>query len=192
MTFISHLRSRTVTLWVLLVALILSGCGALIREMPGGAPTQEASGGAPTQEASMFRANSARTGVFPSDGPTTLSESVWTFKTDVGNVGFVSSPAIADGVVYVGSGDGRLYALDAGTGQEKWSFNTEGEVVSSPTIAGRVVYVGSNDGRLYALDVETGQEKWRFKTGGPVASSPAIAGRVVYFSSLDGYLYAVR
>ena len=201
MTFISHLRSRTVTLWVLLVALILSGCGALIREMPGGAPTQGVPGGAPiqatpgdapTQEASMFRANPARTGVFPSDGPTTLSESVWTFKTDVRNDGFGSSPAVAGGVVYVGSLDNWLYALDAETGQEKWRFKTDGEVVSSPAIAGRVVYVGSNDGRLYALDVETGQEKWRFKTGGPVASSPAIAGGVVYFSSLDGYLYAVR
>ena len=173
MTFISHLRSRTVTLWVLLVALILSGCGALIREMPGGAPTQEASGGAPiqatpgdapTQEASMFRANPARTGVFPSDGPTTLSELVWTFKTDVRNVWFGSSPAIADGVVYVGREDGRLYALDARTGQEKWSFTTFHSVVSSPAVAGGMIYIGSFDGRLYALDARTGQEKWSFKT----------------------------
>ena len=192
MTFISHLRSRTVTLWVLLVALILSGCGALIREMPGGAPTQEASGGAPTQEASMFRANPARTGVFPSDGPTTLSESVWTFKTDVGNAAFVSSLAIADGVVYVGSKDGRLYALDAETGQEKWRFKTDGQVYSSPAVAGGMVYIGSLDGRLYALDAETGQEKWSFKTGSPVPSSPAVAGGVVYFVDKEGYIYAVR
>ena len=201
MTFISHLRSRTVTLWVLLVALILSGCGALIREMPGGAPTQGVPGGAPiqatpgdapTQEASMFRANPARTGVFPSDGPTTLSELVWTFKTDVRNVGFVSSPAIADGVVYVGSEDGRLYALDAATGQEKWSLKTDGEVYSSPAVAGGMVYVGSGDGRLDALDAETGQEKWSFKTDGEVYSSPAVAGGVVYFVDTEGYLYAVR
>jgi len=130
-------------LWMLLVALILSACGALVQGVPGGAPTQEASGGAPTQEASMFRANPARTGVFPSDGPTTLSELVWTFKTDVRNVGFGSSPAVAGGVVYVGSLDNWLYALDAETGQEKWRFKTDGEVYSSPAVAGGMVYVGS-------------------------------------------------
>jgi hypothetical protein len=138
MRVISHLRSRTAMLWMLLVALILSGCGALIREMPGGAPTQEASSGAPTQEASMFRANPARTGVFPSNGPTRLNELAWKFKIG----GWVNpSPAVVDGVVYVGSDDGRLYALDAATGQEKWSFKTYGEVYSSPAVAGGMVYV---------------------------------------------------
>jgi len=134
MRFIGHLHSRTAMLWMLLVALILSACGALIQGVPGGAPIQATPGDAPTQEASMFRANPARTGVFPSDGPTTLSESVWTFKTDVGNVGFVSSPVIAGGMVYVGSLDNWLYALDAETGQEKWTFQTDGAVYSSPAV----------------------------------------------------------
>ena len=130
MRVISHLRSRTAMLWMLLVALILSGCGGQ------------------GQDAPMFRANPARTGVFPSNGPTTLNELVWKFKTD----GMVkSSPAVADGVVYVGSGDGRLYALDARTGEEKWSFKTDGGVASSPAVAGGVVYFGSTDGYLYAV-----------------------------------------
>ena len=151
MRFIGHLHSRTAMLWMLLVALILSACGALVQGVPGGAPIQATPGDAPTQEASMFRANSARTGVFPSDGPTTLSESVWTFKTDVGNAAFVSSLAIADGVVYVGSKDGRLYALDAETGQEKWSFKTGSPVPSSPAVAGGVVYFGDIEGYVYAV-----------------------------------------
>ena len=120
-------------LWMLLVAFVLSGCGGQ------------------SQDAPMFRANPARTGVFPSDGPTTLSELVWKFKTDVRNVWFGSSPAIADGVVYVGSEDGRLYALDARTGQEKWRFKTDGAIVSSPAVAGGVVYFASTDGYLYAV-----------------------------------------
>jgi outer membrane protein assembly factor BamB len=124
MRVISHLRSRTAMLWMLLVALILSGCGGQ------------------GQDAPMFRANPARTGVFPSNGPTTLNELAWKFKTD----GMVnSSPAVADGVVYVGSGDGRLYALDARTGKEKWSFNTGGEVFSSPAVADGVVYAGVSE-----------------------------------------------
>ena len=90
-----------------------------------------------------------------------------------------------------GSDDRRLYALDARTGQEKWSFKTDGGVASSPAVAGGMIYIGSLDGRLYALDARTGQEKWSFKTGSPV-SSPAVAGGVVYFGDIKGYLYAVR
>ena len=48
MRFIGHLHSRIAMLWVLLGALILSACDALLQEAPSGAPTQEASGGAPT------------------------------------------------------------------------------------------------------------------------------------------------
>jgi len=170
MRFISHLHGRTAMLWVLLGALILSACGVQSQEVP------------------MFRANLARTGVFPSDGPTTLNDLVWKFKTD-GE--FVSSPAIVGGVVYVGSQDGRLYALDARTGQEKWTFKTDGAVYSSPASAGGLVYVGSGDGRLYALDARTGQEKWTFKTDGEFVSSPAVAGGMVYIGSWDGRLYAL-
>jgi outer membrane protein assembly factor BamB len=54
-------------------------------------------------------------------------------------------------MVYFGSGDGRLYALDARTGQEKWRFKTDGGVNSSPAVAGGVVYFGSTDGYLYAV-----------------------------------------
>ena len=61
-----------------------------------------------------------------------------------------SSPAVADGVVYVGSYDGHLYAIDLLTGQGKWEFEAE-DRVSSPTLADGVVYVGSYDGYLYAL-----------------------------------------
>ncbi len=111
----------------------------------------------------------------------------WTFKT--GN--FVnSSPAVSDGVVYVGSDD-HLYAVDANTGKQKWTFQTGGPLDSSPAISDGVVYVGSWDNTLYALDAHTGQEKWTFKTGGKVTSSPAVSDGVVYVGSNDHNLYAV-
>ena len=58
-----------------------------------------------------------------------------------------SSPAVANGIVYVGSGDARLWAFDATTGATKWTGNTTGAVFSSPAVANGVVYVGSNDGK---------------------------------------------
>lgn len=54
-------------------------------------------------------------------------------------------------MAYVGSSDGNLYAMDATTGKDHWSFPTGGRVYSSPTVAAGVAYVGSADGNLYAV-----------------------------------------
>jgi serine/threonine-protein kinase len=62
-----------------------------------------------------------------------------------------SSPAVAGGVVYVGSTDNYVYALDASTGDLRWRYQTGHRVESSPTVAGGVVYVGSTDNYVYAL-----------------------------------------
>lgn len=65
--------------------------------------------------------------------------------------------AVARGLVYVGSNDARLYALDAEAPVERWSFTTGGWVSSSPTVAHGVVYVGSHDSKLYAVDAGPAQ-----------------------------------
>ena len=78
---------------------------------------------------------------------------------------FLSSPAIANGIVYVGSGDQHVYALDAATGALRWSFATGDVVHASPAIADGVVYVGSWDRNVYALDAATGRERWKYTTG---------------------------
>ena len=54
-----------------------------------------------------------------------------------------SSPAVSGGLVYVGSNDGYLYALDAASGTERWRFG-DGRVISSPAVSGGLVYVGSD------------------------------------------------
>jgi len=97
----------------------------------------------------MFRGNLARTGVYPGSGPKALTRLIWKFRTeDLVD----SSPAVADGVVYVGSFDNHLYAVDIATGQERWRFKTEALVGSSPAVADGVVYFGSGDGHLYAVE----------------------------------------
>ena len=103
-----------------------------------------------------------------------------------------SSPALFDNTVFVGSADHKLYAVDARTGREKWSFETKGAVESSPSVAEGLVYVGSHDGHLYALDCVTGALHWKLRTGGPVRSSPTVSDGAIYFGSDDGYLYAVE
>lgn len=67
-----------------------------------------------------------------------------------------SSPTVANGVVYVGSADTRLYAFNAsGCGHPScsplWTFPTGAEIEPSPVVANGVVYVGSLDGKLYSF-----------------------------------------
>jgi outer membrane protein assembly factor BamB len=113
----------------------------------------------------------------------------WSFTT--GNSVY-SSPAVVDGVVYAGSFDNNVYALNASTGAKVWSFTTGGSVYSSPTVANGVVYVGSFDDNVYALKATTGTKLWSFTTGGKVASSPTVANGVVYFGSFDDNVYALN
>ncbi len=112
---------------------------------------------------------------------------------------YLSSPAVEGGVVYFGSGDGRVYAVDAASGRERWHVQTGDVVHASPAVAGGVVYVGSWDGDLYALDAASGQERWRFRGGRDdlihnqvgFQSSPAVANGVVYVGCRDSKLYAL-
>ena len=100
-----------------------------------------------------------------------------------------SSPAVANGVVYIGSEDHKLYAYNARTGALLWSATTGGTIVSSPAVANGIVYVGSSDGKLYAYAARTGTSCGA-RPRGVVESSPAVANGVVYVGSDDGDLYA--
>jgi outer membrane protein assembly factor BamB len=115
----------------------------------------------------------------------------WKFTT--GSAVF-SSPAVANGAVYVGSDDTYVYALNASTGAKLWSYATAGVVSSSPTVANGVVYVGGgylND-NVYALNADTGAKLWSYATGNQVESSPAVANGVVYVGSDDTNVYALN
>ena len=112
---------------------------------------------------------------------------------------YLSSPAVANGIVYFGSGDGNVYAIDATSGSLKWKFQTGNVVHASPAIANNTVYIGSWDTYFYALDAATGKLKWKFKTGDDpkihnqegIQSSAAVADGMVYFGARDSHLYAL-
>jgi eukaryotic-like serine/threonine-protein kinase len=160
----------------------------------------------------MFRGDLQHTGVYDARGAPELHGAKWKFRTG-GRV--YSSPAVADGVVFVGSADGNLYAVDAAAGSLKWKFATRGRVVSSPAVEAGIVYFESYDSNFYAVDTATGALKWKFATNGEkrfaakhihgmlpesepmpdpfdfYLSSPAVSNGVVYFGSGDGNVYAL-
>lgn len=163
------------------------------------------------EDSPMFRNDLAHSGSYASGVPK-FSGVKWAFHTH-GEV--VSSPAVVSGVVYVGSNDGNLYALDQQTGSLKWKFQTGARVPSPPAVANGLVYFGSYDGNFYAVDTATGKLKWKFRNAGErrytathlhgslpegesmpdpfdvYLSSPALWNGAVYFGSGDGNIYAL-
>ena len=112
---------------------------------------------------------------------------------------YLSSPAVSRGMVYFGSGDSHVYALDAATGRIRWTFKTGNVVHASPTIAGELLYIGSWDTWFYALNALTGRMVWRFKTGEDaeynnqtgIQATAAVADGTVYFECRDAHVYAL-
>jgi len=89
----------------------------------------------------------------------------------------VSTPAVADGTVFIGGGKSHVaYAVDAETGEERWQVETDGEALNAPTVVDETVYVPVRSGHLYALDATEGTERWNNHLGG--GDDPAITGSV--------------
>ncbi|MCK4653479.1 MAG: PQQ-binding-like beta-propeller repeat protein, partial [Candidatus Cloacimonetes bacterium] len=137
----------------------------------------------------MFHHDLNHTGLSPYTGPDTATLK-WNYETG-GTI--KSSPAIgADGTIYVGSADYKLYAIND-DGTLKWSYITGGEVYSSPAIgADSTIYVGSRDYKLHAIN-DDGTLKWSYETGDIIYSAPAIgADGTIYVGSYDDKLYAIN
>ncbi len=129
-------------------------------------------------------------------GPSNLTLA-WKFTT---NGAVISSPTVADGIVYAGSVDHNIYAIGALNGSLIWKFTTLDAVESSPAVANGKVYTGGDDGYVYCLNAYTGALLWHTFVNGDLhftygdivlKSSPAVSGSTVYVGSLDGYLYAL-
>jgi outer membrane protein assembly factor BamB len=138
-----------------------------------------------------------------------VSSLVLRFTAATGGIS-MSSPAVVNGIAYIGSEDGKLYAFDAAgntncSGTPKtcaplWTASTGSEIVSSPAVVNGVAYVGSEDGKLYAFDAagntncsgtpKTCAPQWTASTGGTIYSSPTVANGIVYVGSEDANLYA--
>ena len=102
----------------------------------------------------------------------------------------VTTPALVDGVVYFGSKDYHLYALDAATGELRWRYNAGGRVYISPLVDEGVLSFASDDGYMHVLDASSGALRWRARAGKRSIVSLAMAGDEIYARSDDEYLRA--
>ncbi len=130
-----------------------------------------------TSKAGMLHAVEAATG-----------KELWTH--DVTSYVTRATPAIVDGVVYVGGGF-TFSALDAATGSELWTVPLQYGGQASPTVRDGLVVVSSQQGWIFALDAETGENVWRLPTEGIVFGAASITGDAVVYGTDEGILYSV-
>ena len=116
---------------------------------------------------------------------------VWGFSPP--GAAALGTAVATEDLVYVPAESGRLYAVDAATGEEVWSFRAAGRLHSAPAVIGRTVVMGDSQGRLYGLSDATGEQLWEMRgLGGAISSSPVIAGGTIYVVTAEGMLLAIR
>lgn len=107
----------------------------------------------------------------------------WEFKAEEG---FIATAVIAGGRVFIGSLDGKFYALSLETGKEIWSYETELSIEGSACVHGNTVVFGAGDGFVYALSADKGEFRWKHETEGEI-----LAGTNIYESKKTGKTYVL-
>lgn len=149
----------------------------------------------------MFRGNPEHTGISRARLFSGQGGIKWRVKT---GDAVRSTPALAATRLFVGSGDGHLYALERATGRTVWRFDAGSPVHSSPALAGGLVIAATLGGRVFAVDQAAGRVRWSMQTGDTlprnvapaggwdlIVSSPVVVNATVVIGGRDGVVYAL-
>ena len=156
---------------------------------------------------SMHRGSAIRSGATTANQGLP-GEVIWTFNTqpiqtvgddessflddeEIPNSPLFATPAVVDGIVYLPTGDRRIVALDATTGNLIWEQPTSGPINAPPAVAGDILYIGLRDSRMLALDRHTGILKWAYEATNPIFAGPLVYEGLLYVTSVDGVLHVV-
>ena len=103
----------------------------------------------------------------------------------------ISTPSVANGLVFQAEYDGDLHCLDAKTGKPHWVYPTQSRIWGSSLVADGKVFIGTEDGDVHILEAGNKQKVLAtVQFGGAIYSSPVVANNVVYVATMT-HLYAV-
>lgn len=111
---------------------------------------------------------------------------LWQFKT---GGPLQASPVVANGILYIGSADGKLYALNAKEWGINWVFDAKSAIRYSVVVWGGRVYFNTRDNMIYALDAKTGEKLWEFKAKSWMDAPPVVFDKTVYAGSYPTRIY---
>ncbi|MBI4812845.1 MAG: PQQ-binding-like beta-propeller repeat protein, partial [Methanobacterium sp.] len=133
----------------------------------------------------------SNTGLSNYTGPE-VNTTLWNYTTG-GSIESQVSPVIgSDGTIYIGSTDGKLYALNP-DGSVKWTYTTGDKACGIAIGSDGTIYVsGGYDNSLHALNPD-GTLKWKYKTRGNILGTPTVGfDGTIYVGSCDSNLYALN
>lgn len=115
----------------------------------------------------IFRGDPNLSGVAAADLPDAPAL-LWSYET--GSY-IVSSPVIGRERIYIGSSDGKMYALELSEGTLVWEFDTGDDLEASPLLLNDMVFIGSLSGDFFALDADSGAVLWQTQCGNSIYGS---------------------
>ena len=109
-----------------------------------------------------------------------------------------SSPLLHNGRVFFGSEGGTLYALDAKSGKQDWTYRAGGAIKGSPTLSDDgVLFFGAYGGSVHAVRARDGARIWSKRAaggllrGGNFYATAAVAYGRIYIGATDGRAYSL-
>lgn len=96
-----------------------------------------------------------------------------------------SSPAAADGRLYVTDESGQLSTYQQNSGKLLWRFHTGGRIIGTPAVSEGRVIIASADSCIYAVEGKNGSLLWKYHTEGPLTGVPAIENGRIYIGGTD-------
>jgi outer membrane protein assembly factor BamB len=139
--------------------------------------------------------------------PTVQVTRLWrsSIGSGAGDSGVRLRPTVVDGVLYADSSDGKVAALDAGSGKTLWSKSSrthgwfgwgdkkrkDALYAGGPAVDGDMLAVGTLDGHVYAMNSKDGAPRWEATLNAEVLSSPVIVGDLVLVRTEDGRVYGL-
>ena len=103
-----------------------------------------------------------------------------------------ASVVVADGVVYAGNEDHKLYALDASNGTIRWQFTADDAVSTAPLVAHEAIYFGAANGDVYAVDKQTHTLVWKASVASAVTSSPRVFNDTLVVATAGRHLVGLE
>jgi len=156
-------------------------CSACVIRVPPGEKVRPAHSHPNGEEVIFVISGSGR--VVSQDVSKDYGNTAWELMIPKG--GLDSTPALYENTLYIGGGDGNVYAVSAANREPQWSlkdsvFKTQGPIHADLAVDADGVYVACTDSRLYVLARATGRLKWQFYASAALTQTPVVTKTVVY------------
>jgi outer membrane protein assembly factor BamB/predicted Ser/Thr protein kinase len=116
---------------------------------------------------------------------------VWSYAGEPNLVGG-SPPVALDDILVIGTLDGQLLGLQAGSGELRWRAGSSAMLFGAPSVGKGLAFAGSSDGFIQGLSLSSGKTTWQTKVVGVAQQAPTLDGDRLIVTTDKGYIYMLQ